>query len=203
MIDAKALEAELKKATAEEAKKLREAAQKSAAEQQGRPSAGAPTTAAPAVSLAPSQPLQPPRPAATATPVPVPTRAPEPTPVPVRPTEPPRAVEAPRPAAPAPAAAVREGDLVGAGPGVQEPRLVKLGAFPRLPAQARRVTGPAAIMALVDENGRITSTRVLKSSGNPVADEAAVSAVKGAQIEPATKAGVRVKMWKTFSITVK
>ncbi len=206
VIDAKALEAELKKATAEEAKKLREAAQKAAAEQQAKPAAGAPAVAAPAVSLAPSQPLQPPKPAATATPVPAPTRAPEPTPVPVRPTDPPRAVEAPRPAAPAaaaPDAAVREGDLVGAGPGVQEPRLVKLGAFPRLPAQARRVTGPAAIMALVDENGRITSTRVLKSSGNPVADEAAVSAVKGAQIEPATKAGVRVKMWKTFSITVK
>ncbi|HMM36947.1 MAG TPA: TonB family protein, partial [Thermoanaerobaculia bacterium] len=171
---------------------------------------GAPA-AAPAVSLSPSQPLQPPKPAATATPVPAPTRAPEPTPVPVRPTEPPRAVEAPRPAAPAPAApaaaapaaAVREGDLVGAGPGVQEARLVKLGAFPRLPAQARRVTGPAAIMALVDENGRVTSTRVVKSSGNPIADEAAVSALKGAQIEPATKTGVRVKMWKTFSITVK
>jgi TonB family protein len=206
VIDAKALEAELKKATAEEAKKLREAAQKAAAEKQAKPASGAAATSAPAVSMAPSQPLQPPRPAATATPVPAPTRAPEPTPVPVRPTEPPRAVEAPRPAAPAapaPAAAVREGDLVGAGPGVQEPRLVKLGAFPRLPAQARRVTGPAAIMALVDERGRITQTRVLKSSGNPVADEAAVSAVKGAQIEPATKAGVRVKMWKTFSITVK
>ncbi|HRY45975.1 MAG TPA: TonB family protein, partial [Thermoanaerobaculia bacterium] len=206
VIDAKALEAELKKATAEEAKKLREAAQKAAAEQQAKPASGAPA-AAPAVSLAPSQPLQPPKPEATATPVPAPTRAPEPTPVPVRPTEPPRAVEAPRPAAPAPAApaaaAVREGDLVGAGPGVQEARLVKLGAFPRLPAQARRVTGPAAIMALVDENGRVTSTRVVKSSGNPIADEAAVSALKGAQIEPATKTGVRVKMWKTFSITVK
>jgi len=205
VIDPKALEAELKKATAEEAKKLREAAQKAAAEQ-ARPTAAAP--AAPGVSLAPSQPLQPPKAPPTATAVPEPTRAPEPTPVPVRPTEPPRVV-APPPAAPAapapaaPAAAVREGDLVGAGPGVVEPRLVKLGSFGALPPQARRVASPAAVMALVDERGRVSETRVVRSSGNKLADDAAVAALRGAQVEPATKGGVRVKMWKTFSITVK
>jgi len=210
VIDPKALEAELRKATAEEAKKLREAAQKAAAEQ-GKPAAGAPPTAAPAVSLAPSQPLQPPKPAVPPTAVPAPTQAPEPTrapvptPVPVRPTEPPRAVEAPRPAAPAPAApaAVREGDLVGAGPGVVEPRLVKLGAFPPLPAQARRIQSAATIMALVDERGRVSEIRVLRSSGNRIADDAAVAALKGAQVEPATKGGVRVKMYKTFAIDVR
>jgi TonB family protein len=206
VIDPKALEAELRKATAEEAKKLREAAQKAGAEQQGRPSPAAGPAGSPAVSFAPSQPLQPPKPAATATPVPVPTLAPAPTPVPPRPTEPPRVVEQPRPAAPAapaPVAVVREGDLVGAGAGVVEPKLVKLGAFPALPPQARRVQGPAAIMALVDERGRVSDTRVLRSCGNKMADEAAVAAVKGAQIEPATKGGVRVKMWRTFSITVR
>jgi len=203
VIDPKALEAELKKATAEEAKKLREAAQKAAAEQ-ARPTAAAPV--APGVSLAPSQPLQPPKAPPTATAVPEPTRAPEPTPVPVRPTEPPRVVAPPPAAAPAPAApaaAVREGDLVGAGPGVVEPRLVKLGPFGALPPQARRVASPAAVMALVDERGRVSETRVVRSSGNKLADDAAVAALRGAQVEPATKGGVRVKMWKTFSITVK
>ncbi len=207
VIDAKALEAELKKATAEEAKKLREAAQKAAAEQ-GRP-ATAPAPAEPAVSLAPSQPLQPPKPAATATPLPAPTRAPEPTatPVPPRPTEPVRVAEAPRPAAPAPAApaaaTVREGDLVGVGPGVVEPKLVKLGAFPSIPAQVRRAASAAAVMALVDENGRVAETRIVKSSGNKLADDAAIAALKGSRIEPATKGGVRVKIWKTFNIAVK
>jgi serine/threonine-protein kinase len=208
VIDPKALEAELKKATAEEAKKLREAAQKAAAEQ-AKPSAATAQPAAPAVSLAPSQPLQAPKAPPTATPVPEPTKAPEPTPVPPKPTEPVRVAEPPRPAVAAPAvpaapsAAVREGDLVGAGPGVVEPRLNKLGPFPPLPAQVRRVPSPVAIMALVDERGKVVETRVVRSSGNKLADDAGISALRGAQVEPATKNGVRVKMWKTFSITVR
>jgi TonB family protein len=137
--------------------------------------------------------------------------APEPTPVPPKPTEPVRVAEAPRPAVPAPAApapadaapaAVREGDLVGAGPGVVEPRLVKLGTFPQLPAQARRVQSAVAIMSLVDERGKVVETRVVRSSGNKLADEGAVSALKASQVEPATKGGVKVKMWKTFAIKV-
>jgi TonB family protein len=173
------------------------------------------------VSLAPSQPLQPPKPAAEPTRAPEPTKAPEPTPVPPKPTEPVRVAEAPAPAAPAapaPAAAapaagpVREGDLVGAGPGVVEPRLVKLGPFPPLPPQARQIQtkrgdpaglGTVAIMALVTERGQVTETRVVRSSSYKFVDDAAVAALKGAQIEPATKGGVRVKMWKTFAITVK
>jgi TonB family protein len=58
-------------------------------------------------------------------------------------------------------------------------------------------------MALVDERGKVNETRVVRSSGNKLADDAAVAALRGAQVEPATKGGVRVKMWKTFSITVK
>jgi TonB family protein len=205
VIDPKALEAELKKLTAEEAKKLRDAAQKSAAEQtKPAPVAGQP--AAPAVSLAPSQPLQAPKPAVAPTAVPEPTKAPEPTPVPPKPTEPARVVEVPRPVAPAPAApseTVREGDLVGSGPGVAEPRLVRPGPFPPLPAQVRRGQTAVAIMALVDERGRIAESRVVRSSGNRLVDDAAVASLKGAQIEPATKGGVKVKMWKTFALTVK
>jgi TonB family protein len=98
---------------------------------------------------------------------------------------------------------VREGDLVGAGAGVVEPRLVKLGAFPPLPAQARRVQSSVAIMALVDEMGNVAETRVVRSSNYKFVDDAAVAALKGAQIQPATKGGVKVKMWKTFAITVK
>ena len=209
VIDQKALEAEVRKAAAEEAKKLRDAAAQKAATEQ--PKAAVPGAAAPAVSLAPSQPLAPPKAAPTATPVPEPTKAPEPTAVPVRPTEPPRAAAPapPAPAAPA-AAAVREGDIVGAGPGVVEPRLIRLGAFPALPAQARQVKrggggdlGTVSVMALVNERGQVTESRVLRSSNYKFVDDAALAALKSAQIEPATKNGVRVKMYKTFAITVK
>lgn len=216
VIDPKALEAELRKATAEEARKLRDAAQKAAAEQAKPAAPGVVQPAAPAVSLAPSQPLQPPRAA------PEPTRAPEPpkavdaTPVPQRPTEPPAVVvEAPRPAAPVPAAAsaaVREGDLVGPGAGVVEPQIVKLGRFPALPPQAKQIQkrrddpsglGTVAIMALVTETGQVTDTRIVRKSSYEFVDQAALAALKGSKIQPATKGGVRVKMWKTFSITVR
>ncbi|MBK9373891.1 MAG: TonB family protein [Holophagales bacterium] len=218
VIDPKALEAELRKATAEEAKKLREAAQKAAAEQAKPAAPGAVQPAAPAVSLAPSQPLQPPKAAPEPTRAPEPPKAAEPTPVPPKPTEPPAVVEVPRPAAPAPAApaaasaAVREGDLVGPGAGVVEPQIVKLGRFPPLPPQAKQIQarrndpsglGTVAIMALVTETGQVSDARVVRSSTYKFVDEAALAALRGSQIKPATKGGVRVKMWKTFSITVK
>ena len=102
VIDPKALEAELRKATAEEAKKLRDAAQKAAAEQAKPAVPSAAQPAAPAVSLAPGQPLPPPKAAPEPTRVPEPPKAAEPTAVPPRPTAPPVVAEPPRPAAPAP-----------------------------------------------------------------------------------------------------
>jgi TonB family protein len=232
VIDPKALEAELKKATAEEAKKLREAAQKAAAEQAkpAVPSAAQPAVpAVPAVSLAPGQPIQPPKAAPEPTRVPEPPKAAEPTPMPPKPTTPPVVAEAPRPAvpvpavlapaasapapAPAPAAAgVREGDLVGPGAGVVEPQLVKLGRFPTLPPQAKQIQkrrddpaglGTVAIMALITETGQVAESRIVRKSSYEFVDEAALVALKGSQIQPATKGGVRVKMWKTFAITVR
>jgi TonB family protein len=210
VIDPKVLEAELKKAAAAQEQKLREAAQGAAGEPARAATAPAATQPAAApVSLAPSQPLQPPRPAQEPTRAPEPTPAPEPTAVPPRPTEPVRVVPTPAPAAPVaaapaqPSAAVREGDLVGAGPGVVEARLVRLGKFPPLPAQARRVQSAVTVHALVDERGQVTETRVLRSSGNRIADDAAIAALKGGQVEPATKNGVRVKMYKTFTIDVR
>ncbi|MBK8594440.1 MAG: TonB family protein [Holophagales bacterium] len=216
VIDPKALEAELRKMTAEEAKKLRDAAQKAAADQAKPVAPSTAPAAAPAVSLAPGQPLQPPKATPEPTRAPEPTKAAEPTPVPPRPTTPPVAVEAPRaaapaPAVPAPAAVVREGDTVGPGPGVVEPQITKLGRFSGLPAQAAQMQrrndpaglGTVTIMALVTETGQVTDTRVVRASGNKFVDDAAVAALKGSQIQPATKGGVKVKMWKTFAITVK
>lgn len=63
--------------------------------------------------------------------------------------------------------------------------------------------GTVTIMALVTETGQVTDTRVVRASGNKFVDDAAVAALKGSQIQPATKGGVKVKMWKTFAITVK
>jgi len=107
-------------------------------------------------------------------------------------------------------APVKEGDLVGPGEGVVEPRLVRLGNMSNLPVQARRVKrgddgsiGTPFLMALVDERGSVQEVRVLKPSSYKFVDEAAVRSLKGATIQPATKDGVKVKMWKTFPIIVK
>jgi TonB family protein len=79
-----------------------------------------------------------------------------------------------------------------------------------LPAQARQIKrgtdgsiGMPILMALVDERGSIQEVRVIKPSNYKFVDEAAVRALKGATIQPATKDGVKVKMWKTFPINVK
>ena len=49
---------------------------------------------------------------------------------------------------------------------------------------------------LVDEEGRVIETRLVKGVGRDVGiNEAALAAARSARFEPATKDGVRVKMW--------
>ena len=226
VVDPRAVEAEARRLGAEREKAIREAAK-----QPG--TAGKPATASvppsAVVGLAPVKVAEPPRPsevpaaalkgpesASTAVPVPP---APEP-----KPAE--TVAEAPKSAAPPPvevsvpdkapvipvasSAPVKEGDLVGPGEGVVEPRLVRLGNMNNLPVQARQVKrgadgsiGMPFLMALVDERGAVQEVRVLKPSSYKFVDDAAVRSLKGATIQPATKDGVKVKMWKTFPITVK
>jgi TonB family protein len=226
VVDPRAVEAEARRLGAEREKALREAAKQAG-------TAGKPATAsvppAAVVGLAPMKAAEPPRPSdvpaaalkgseSTATAVPV-SRAPEPKPAEI-------VAEAPKSAAPPPvevsvpdkapvipaasSAPVKEGDLVGPGEGVVEPRLVRLGSMSNLPVQARQIKrggdgsiGTPFLMALIDERGAVQEVRVLKPSSYKFVDEAAVRSLKGATIQPATKDGVKVKMWKTFPITVK
>ena len=104
-----------------------------------------------------------------------------------------------------------EGDLVGPGEGVVEPKILAMGAFTGLPPQARQIAskspdrslGTCILMALIDENGKVGDVRVEKSSPYPFVDEAAIRALRNARIAPATKDGVKVKMWSTIAVTVK
>jgi TonB family protein len=229
IVDPRAVEAEARRLAAEREKALRDAAAKQLAAA-GKPATG--SAQAPAVvGLAPVKPAEPPRPsdAGTAS-VPVPksaepstatvVRAPESRPAEAAPEA------APKPTLPPPAevsvfdkpplipvasnALVSEGDLVGPGEGVLEPRLVRLGGMGNLPPQARQIKraadgsiGTPFLMALVDERGVVQDIRIIKPSSYKFVDDAAVRSLKGATIQPATKDGVKVKMWKTFPITVK
>jgi len=225
IVDPKAVEAEARRLGAEREKALRDVAAKQLT------AAGKPATAsaqAPAVvGLAPVKPAEPPREGdASSASAPAPksvepssatvVRAPEPRPAEAAPKPtlaPPAEISVPDKPPVIPAALntpVSEGDLVGPGEGVVEPRLVRLGGMGDLPPQARQVTraadgsiGTPFLMALVDERGVVRDIRVIKPSSYKFVDEAAVRSLKGATIQPATKDGVKVKMWKTFPITVK
>ena len=100
---------------------------------------------------------------------------------------------------------VKEGDLVRPGAGVKPPVLVSL-TKPEYPAMARRmkVEGTVIVSLLVDETGRVAETRLESGVSQKVGiNEAALAAVRSAVFSPATKAGVRVKMWYQLKIPFK
>jgi len=112
-----------------------------------------------------------------------------------------------RPRAPEPAAAprVKTGDLVDLGPGVSPPQLVNFSkpAYPPL-ARKMRVEGDVVVSVLVDENGQVQDAKVTEPISQKVGiNEAALSAARSAHYKPATKEGVRVRMWTRLRIPFK
>ncbi|HSS75783.1 MAG TPA: TonB family protein [Thermoanaerobaculia bacterium] len=143
-------------------------------------------------------------------PVPAPEKpvvtAPQPTPTPAerQASQPPPVQEKPAAPAPAPAprpAQVQAGDLVQPGPGVAAPKL--LGQLePRYPPAAQRLNRAAQvhIKVLVDERGRVMDAEGLGAKAGFGFDEAALDAARRASFQPATKEGVKVKMWMTLQV---
>lgn len=165
--------------------------------------------------------------AATPAPSPVPTQPPPtlPTPTPepaevkpaepeVKPEPPPEEVKVAEPT-PAPvvtplpppiakptASQVRLGDLVEMGPGVVPPQVLRRPA-PRYPEMARRFNKKSAtvvVKVLVDENGQVSRAELAGPEAKFGFDAEALSSAKKAVYKPATKEGVRVKMWHTLSV---
>ncbi|HEX3556031.1 MAG TPA: TonB family protein [Thermoanaerobaculia bacterium] len=198
----------------EEQKKKYEQQQKelekqlAAAKAAGKPAPG-PQQVAQATPGAPPAPVPTP---AVRPPAPEPVASPPPTPEPQREPEPAKAQEkaasaaspAPEPArAPEPAAArVHAGDLVEAGPGVAPPQLVSF-PKPEYPPLARklRVQGVVVVSVLIDDNGQVQDVRMVEPIPQKVGiNEAALAAARSARYKPATKQGVRVKMWTRLKI---
>ncbi len=135
----------------------------------------------------------PPTPTPTETPTPepsaTPTATPTITPTPVPPT--------PTPIPPTPTPSVREGEIVVPGPDVKAPVLLKRVA-PSYPPVARRLklSGEVRLRALVGTDGRVEEIQILKVSRQGVGfEKAAEQAVRQWVYRPATKKGVKVKMW--------
>jgi TonB family protein len=88
---------------------------------------------------------------------------------------------------------------------VSVPQLVSA-PKPGYPALAKQlgVQGVVVLAVLVDENGRVAEARLVEPIKQKVGiNESALAAARGAQYRPATKGGVRVKMWTRLRIPFK
>jgi len=185
---------ELKKQFEEKERKLREQIAAGSNPAEKSPAASPPPTPTPAAA-APAAPEPTPQPE---------ERRPEPTPEPAKPEE--RRPEPPAPTArEEEAPRVREGDLVEPGLGVSVPQLVSA-PKPGYPALAKQlgVQGVVVLAVLVDENGKVAEARLVEPIKQKVGiNESALAAARGAQYRPATKGGVRVKMWTRLRVPFK
>jgi len=87
------------------------------------------------------------------------------------------------------------------GPGVAPPKLQSQ-LDPRYPPAAQRLNRAAQvdIKVLVDERGRVMDAERIGTKAGFGFDEAALDAARRAIFQPATKDGVRVKMWMTLRV---
>lgn len=124
-------------------------------------------------------------------------------------TEPAAEKPAPAPAptqaaAPKPQPSVQMGDLVQPGAGVAAPRLAS-NLDPRYPPAAKRLNRAAQVdvKVLVDEHGKVLDADRIGTKAGFGFDEAAIDAARRAVFQPATKDGVKVKMWTTLRVNFK
>jgi TonB family protein len=189
-------EADLRKQQDEKVKQLEK--QLAASKAAGQPA----PTAAPQPAAATSEPAPPrPAPAEAAPPPPAPAAQKEPEPAKAQEKPPEPAKREPEPEAPR----VKVGELADAGPGVSPPQLVSA-PKPGYPPMARtlRVEGTVVVSVLVDENGGVQDVRMAEPIRQNVGlNEAALAAARSAHYKPATKDGVRVKMWTRLRIPFK
>lgn len=109
-----------------------------------------------------------------------------------------------QPAVPRPQAQVQLGDLVQPGAGVAAPKLSS-NLDPRYPPAAKHLNRSAQvdIKVLVDERGRVLDADRIGGKAGFGFDEAAIDAARKAVFQPATKDGIRVKMWTTLRVNFK
>ncbi len=135
----------------------------------------------------------------TLTPTATPTATETPTPVPPTPTPvPPTATPIP----PTPTPSVREGDIVSPGAGVIGPVVISQ-VEPKYPPVARnlRVGGEVEARALIGIDGAVEEVRIESCSRPGVGFEKATEdAISEWRYKPATKNGVKVRMWVTIRV---
>jgi TonB family protein len=140
----------------------------------------------------------PPTPTPTDTETPLPTETPTPAPTDTPTPVPPTATPIPPTATPS----VREGDIVVRGPGVVPP-VVIFQEEPEYPPMAERMreTGLVEAEALIGIDGSVEQVRITRVEGRNLGFEKATEdAIREWRYRPATKDGVRVRMWMTIRV---
>ena len=140
-------------------------------------------------------------PTPTPTETPVPTEVPTATPT-VPPPTPTRVPPTATPIPPTPTPPVREGEVVGPGPDVNGPVVVKQVEPEYPPAALRmRISAEVQMQVLVGPDGAVEDIRILKDSHPGVGfDKASEEAVRQWRFRPATKLGTKVRMWISVRI---
>ena len=142
------------------------------------------------------------------TPTPTETETPTPEPSPTATPMPPTATPVPptaTPVPPTPTPSVREGDIVVRGAGVTQPVAMQKEepAYPPL-ARQMRVEGSVEAEVLVGIDGTVEQVRILNVSRTGVGFEKATEEALGEwHFKPATKNGVRVRMWVQIRVPFK
>ena len=112
------------------------------------------------------------------------------------------ALQAAAEAEPPPPPKTKEGDLVSMGAGVSPPQLFTEPET-RYPAMAKKLGREAnvEVRVLVDERGNVREAQLMSSKKAGFGfDEAALDAARSAKYRPATKDGVKVKMYVNLTI---
>ena len=93
------------------------------------------------------------------------------------------------------------GDLVTYGAGVKPPELIRM-PNPVFPTMAKTLnkTATVDVRVLVDEKGEVQQVEVAGPRAGYGFDQAAMEAARRANYRPATKDGVRVKMWTVVKL---
>jgi TonB family protein len=126
-----------------------------------------------------------------------------PTPTPIPPTNTPTPLPATAtPIPPTPTPSVREGDIVVRGPGVVVP-VVIFREEPEYPpmAETLRESGLVEAEALIGIDGSVEQVRITRVEGRNLGFEKATEdAIREWRYRPATKDGIRVRMWTTIRV---
>ena len=99
----------------------------------------------------------------------------------------------------------KTGDLVALGPDVKPPKELKTPS-PRIPAQVQRlnIKGRLVCRLLVSHTGEVEKVLVVSASSTRLKEmlgPAAEQALKQWRYTPAEKDGVKVKVWKTVTLS--